>query len=177
MLETYSYSTKLKWLLGGSIIFTFAAYQLAFAKTIHLYSKQQELTQQLAQSQTVEQDIANLQRTFQAQQSAQQKDFDEEWIFEVFTMLCRDNDMVIMGLERAERYLHEQHEVITNKVVLEGNFANALRVMDAVEHEFRLGMVVAAQFDKRRNRETKQNELVTIFYLRNIQPLDNEKSN
>ena len=167
-LETYKQKTIA---LGiGSFLFLILAYQLAFKKTFIERSKYHDAQNRLDNVQSLEKEVAQyhgLLANFD-QNTTSNLPPSQTNLYELISSFCDENDLIIEEMPEVSVYdntdfLLEQH-IFTFK----GEYRTMLRLLYAIEQEWKIAKVVSSHFYLEKNRQTRQEELKAQFHLQNI---------
>jgi len=156
----YTWKTKNKLLITGSICFAFLVYQLAVKKTINVrntYFLQQKgyETKQITLKEISElkKRITNLSTPTEGLQA--QNFFETEFI----VSLTYDTDVIVKNLSEAVVVAESSRHILYNAYYFSGPFIQLLKLLDHTEKNTSIN-VLNAQFYKEKNQVTRKTELI-----------------
>lgn len=167
-----TYKKKVVALLLGSLGFLIIAYWLTISKTVEAYTDNSSMQERLAQATTVEKDISHYQQLLSNLDKQQHNQFSQEALFEFSTNFCQEHKLVIKKMPQASIALQNDYKIMTNLIEVEGNFIAITQLLYALEQEEKLGHIVSCQYQLRKNRESRTQELIGAIYLQNIQSVN-----
>lgn len=100
----------------------------------------------------------------------------QELLLEKVSRYCSKNRLVLKQLPQTHSYVHQDFKVETHKVVVEGSFHKLLKLIYAIENDFKLGKLVSVRFETEKDFVTKSISLTASIYFQNIKSIPHEKT-
>ncbi len=87
---------------------------------------------------------------------------------------CQQHQLTLKSFPKTHYYKDKDYLVMTNKLVVEGEFIKILKLIYLFEQKFQLGKIISVQFDKERDRKTKRMKLYGSLFIQNVKHVKNE---
>ena len=182
MLNNYTYKQKNIALIGVAFLFALISYFGAIKNTVSLINSCSELEDKLIQIKDAPKELALIER--------QLKEFEilfgkvdtnqinyQPYLLETISNYCNSNDLILKEFPKPLIYAEQDFIIETNKIILEGEFIELLKLIYLIEQTKKLGNISNLHFQTftRTIDNVKQTYLSSTFYLQHIIPQKNEK--
>ncbi|MCQ2082597.1 MAG: hypothetical protein MJZ11_13160 [Lachnospiraceae bacterium] len=97
----------------------------------------------------------------------------EQIILDKTTKFCKNNSLTLIEFPQTSYSEYQDYQILTNKVVLEGNFISIVKFIHDSERINKTGMVAAVQLTKKKDLQTKKEHLFSYIYFQNIKSKSN----
>lgn len=178
MFKNITYKKKLIILLAGFVIFLFVAYSLSIKNTFELADQCEAYETQLDFVKDAPVKIAQLQKELDSKEQLLGRNLSEtefqEQLLQKISSHCSKNDLVIRELPQVHTYRQHEYEIETYTTVIEGSYVRLLKLLYAMEQEYRIGKVVSAKFISKKDFKTNRLRLTLSMYIQNIKKDNNE---
>jgi len=180
MLNKLTYRKKIYLLLTGFVVFLFIAYSLSIKSTFELASQCSVYEEQLEFVKDAPLKIAALQKEIDIKEQilgrSNAGDEFQENLLKQITGFCQKNQLILREYPQVHNYIQQEYNIETNEIVIEGQFIKLLKLLYALEQEYKLGKVVSAKFMSKKDFKTNQMKLTLTIYVQNIKKENNEKT-
>jgi hypothetical protein len=169
-----TYQQKNKVLLVGYLIFLFAAYQLAISKSWELYTQNKELEEKINSSSSNYRGKEELEKKRQLLDHRISSFFvdsvsHQDYLLGTISTYCNQHHVLIKEIPAMSKYIEDDFEVGTYKVVLEGDFIPLLKMVYLLEQKNKMGRISSVLFSLKYDNKRKKEILSMILYIQNIQ--------
>ena len=158
-------------LLGGAFVL-FLVYQLSISETLVAWGKNKNYKEATNRHLTSE-DITSKKEHLtvinkRLKSKAQNKEELRKTLLSYISELSTELKLNLVSLP--EMSTKEETGFITyiNKVDLEGNYENQVKILNEIEQHADFGQVVSVEFNKVRNKVTKRDQLIMSLYIQSI---------
>lgn len=162
-------------LLGlGIITFLIMSYALAIKKTISLRNESNMLEEQVARFNDLPSELAVLNKKKKYYDSIlASMDFNntsqQNNLIRSITVEAEKNQVKVMDFNQPHIYLFEENTQYTYNFVLEGNYADILKVVYALEKKGNFGDVIHLDFEKKKDYKTNREFLNADVLVQQVQ--------
>ncbi len=165
------YKRKTLYLGIGFLLALFVIYYLAIRSTINLYKDNIEMVEHVSiELNPLEQiNIKNEEEQLRASILSYSIDSltSGNLLLSVTGNLCKKNNVVLKDVPLYEDSELNGYRVRTNRVIVEGQFINLLKLLNDFENS-KIGRVSSASFQTYFNRIKNKNTLVLTIYIQNV---------
>ncbi len=146
------------------------AYFFSFRNTIDAYSLSKSNRSALQEASSAPQQIKQFRDQLSLlEESLIQSNYNRQVLFEAVNTFCESHELKLDYFHPEQRYVHNDYEIITNKVEVEGDYKSIVELIYYLEQEQKLGHIVSTNFEKKEERRTKRKYLTAEIYIQNIQ--------
>lgn len=157
-------------LLAGFILLLIIAYVFSIRNTVDAYIISKRQQHSLEDVSNAPQRIKQFQDQLASlDHSLVQSDYNRQQLFESVNTFCESQDLKLDYFHPEQRFLHNDYEIITNKVEVEGTYKSIVRLIYYLEYEQKLGHIASTNFEQKEERRTKRKYLTAEIYIQNIQ--------
>ncbi len=182
MFNNYTYKQKNIVLIGMAFLFVPITYFGAIKNTLSLISSCSDLEYKLIEIkdsprelELIDNQLSEIEMHF-GKIDTNQLNY-QPYILETVSNYCNSNDLILK--EFPEPLLYAEHDFIieTNKITLEGEFTELLKLIYLIEQTKKLGNISSLHFQTftRTAENVKQTYLSSTIYLQHIITQKNEK--
>ncbi len=174
-----SYKRKLILLVFGSLMLILMIYGLAIKKTMILRSEYKDLANQLSTVTNAPVQIENLKQKLVSIDGIIGANINDNYVLKEQILnhcgeYCNKNNLVIKDFPEIHSFSHENYQIETSKIVIQGEFIDVLKLIYMFENQYKIARVVSVNFHTEKNIRTKQKFLETDIYFQNVNILNNE---
>ena len=156
-------------LLGAILFFGMLIYLVSIQRTLSSYNSYQQKKEQLSRVSNANQLIAQYQSELAQFQQNTQQSYNRENLLEEVTTFCREHRLLVKTFPQAQRVKENNYPIITNKIQVEGDYKEVVKLAYLLEQEQRLGSISSLQFFTYKDRYKKKKLLRANIVLRNIE--------
>ena len=166
-----NYKKKTGYLLAGFFLSLVLVWMFSIKNTVALYVQNKEITANIEQSgksedkETLRHELNSLQKTIETY-SVDSVD-GGDMILKTTGELCRKNNVVLKDVPQSEDSEANTFKIRTNKVIMEGNFINLLKVLNDFENN-KAGHIASASFESYFDNRRKNTILTLTIYIQNV---------
>lgn len=179
MFNNLTYKKKVLYLLAGFVVLLILSYALSIRRTIalgeicnRLEQQKESLQNAPAKIRKINQELANINAIIGKDMHV---DMDvQSAILEKTGQFCQKQKLTFKRFPKTHYYNEKDYLVMTNKLVMEGEFIKILKLIYLFEQEFQLGKIISVQFEKERDRKTKRMRLYGSLLIQNVKHIQNE---
>jgi len=154
----------------GMVLLLVLAYLFSFRNTIAAYQLSKNNQLALEEASSAPQQIKQFQDQLSLLEvSLIQSDYNRQVLFEAVNTFCDAQSLKLDHFHPEQRYIHNDYEIITNKIEVEGVYKDIVELIYYLEQEQRLGHIASTNFVKKEERRTKRKYLTAEIYIQNIQ--------
>lgn len=176
--KNLKYKQKIYLLSGIIFIFLIISYNMAFKKTILLGRQCKEFKEKLENIQTAPQKIHSLKKEIACLDNIIGNTNDtvhiQDAILESITSYCKNNTLTLKELPKTHTITDKDYLVETCKLVVEGSFANILKLIFLFETSYNIGKVASVNFELINLRTRGRPSLETTIFIQNIRLIHHE---
>lgn len=177
--QNLTYRKKNKLLIGAAVLLLMISYFLPISRTIGLYVENDGLRDQLKLANSAPAYIEKLEtESNQLNESfsyLEQEDQLRKELLEKIGRACEKYDVLFKNFKNPHIALNDDVTIETHEVVLQSTYTNLLKTIYELEHELKIGKVVAVSFRVEQNRRTKKSYLLAHVYVQSIKPDKHDK--
>ena len=173
VLKELTYKKKNLLLMGGSVLFALIIYFSAIKNTLDLYTRCNELVEQLLQADNASYQMIQLQKELQEIESIygdnkETSSNHQQVLLETISNYCSGNNVILREFPKSTVFNEQDFSVESNMVVVEGSFNNLLRLIYLLEQKNKTGKIASVQFQTKNDFKTKQLALIASIYIQTI---------
>lgn len=167
-LQTYKQKTIAVGI--GSLLFLIIAYQLAFKKTFTEINKYSTTQDKLANVDVLKKQVTEYQSLLASFNDNKPTNLplSQGNLYELISKFCDENGLIIEQMPEVKVYDNQAFLIEQHNFIFKGEYREMLRLLYAIEQEWRIAKVVSSRFYLEKNRENRQEELKAEFHLQNI---------
>jgi hypothetical protein len=167
-------------LLIGYVFFLFAVYELAISKSWDLYSQNNTLKEKIGSSKASYTNKKELDRKKQILDIRISSFFvdsvsHQDHLLETVSTYCHQHQVLIKEIPPMVRYVEDDFQISTYKIVVEGDFIPLLKMVYLLEQKSKLGRISSSLFSLKYDPKRKKEILSMVLYIQNIQSYAHEK--
>jgi len=173
MFENRTYKTKNKLLLLIAVLALLLVYLFGLKKTINAIVEYKRISENYEQAQNAPRLLLELQKKLNKINKS--VDFSkentltaEQNILELVTKICQEYKMTLMQFPKTNKTQKGDFLIETNQFVVEGTFANLIKLVFQIEQKNKVGRVASIHYELKKNMETKKHYLVATIFIQNI---------
>lgn len=172
MFTNLTYKKKIILMMAGFVVFLFIAWSVSIKSTFELANQCSICEEQLEFVKDAPLKIASLQKEIDVKEqilghSNAGVEFQEHLLKQV-TEFCQQNQLILREYPQVHNYIQQEYNIETNEIIVEGPFIKLLKLLYALEQEYKLGKVVSAKFMSKKDFKTNQMKLTLTIYVQNI---------
>ncbi len=179
MFKNLKYKRKVLYLSIGFIVFLFIAYSLTIKKTINakricdrMEVKKESLKNAPLKIKQIKQELAVINNKI-GKDITENMDIQSA-ILDKTGKYCQKNGLILKSFPKTHYHKEKDYMIITNIIVMEGDFVKMLKLIYQFEQKFKLGKVISVKFNKEKDRISKRLKLYGTLYIQNIKSINNE---
>lgn len=173
MLKNKNAKQRFRFLLAGMGLLLILAYCFSIRNTIAAYLLFKKNKKSLQEASNAPHLIRQFQEQLTVLESLLiQSDYDRQLLFETVNTFCDKYGLRLDYFHPEKRFTHNDYEVITNQIKIEGAYKDITVLIYHLEQEKKLGHIASVSFDKQEERRTKRKYLTADIYVQNIQPVN-----
>ena len=163
---------KLRFLIGGFILFCIITYFLTVNKTIDAYKTYRNSTVQLEAINNAPAQIAQYKHFLeQADSTGLIKSYDRQKLFFGVNTFCSENHLSLRNFYPEQINNQNGLKVITNQIIVEGSFSNITKLAYYLEKQAIIGHISSLKFEKIFDRNLNRSYLTGRFFIQNVIPI------
>jgi len=157
-------------LILGISLLLIVAYFFSFRNTINAFTLSSNNSQALEEASSAPMQIKQLRNQLALlEESLVQSNYNRQALFEAVNTFCESHELKLDYFHPEQRYIHDDYQIITNKVEVEGAYKNIVELIYYLEQEQKLGHIASTNFERKEERRTKRKYLTAEIYIQNIQ--------
>lgn len=157
--------------IAGISIITVCAYFFSFRNTFNTMIQYNELQDRINAINDAPQKIVSLNTKMSQMEHLliDNNDVDvEQVLLEKTTDFCKNTNLTLIEFPQTLYSEYQDYHILTNKVVLEGDFKSQVQYIHDSERINKIGMIAAVQLTKKKDLRTKKEQLFSYIYFQNI---------
>ncbi len=179
MFNNLTYKKKVMYLFAGFVILLILSYSLSIRRTVKLGEICTNLEEQKESLQNAPSKIQKIGNELNNINAMIGKDMHVDMdvqsaILEKTGHYCQHQRLTLKSFPKTHYYKDKDYLVMTNKLVVEGEFIKILKLIYKFEQKFQLGKIISVQFEKERDRKTKRMKLYGSLFIQNVKHIKNE---
>lgn len=170
--EKYTYKQKNYALLLLGVLLIAAAYKRSFKTTIETRAYKQEIETKIQEAKYASHNIKSIQKALlQLNKVIGKENITIEKVQQGFLNFFarRSQRLAVYQIDEVLSYKHPDFAVLTHRIVLKGNFIDALKFIYALEKEFDLAKLLNVSFEYKKMNADEGEDLYTILLLQNYE--------
>jgi hypothetical protein len=172
VLKGITYRTRFQFLIVTSLLLAIFVYQLGVRKTVNAISSYQELSNKTKEIEQAPQRLGAIRKELKDLDRFTSADVNESAVhstlLENVSDFCRNNNLVIRDFPQTIEKRDQGFVIEQNKMVVSGNFRDALKLIYLLEQEKKMGQVISTDFKETIDKATKKKFLQTTLYFQKI---------
>ena len=171
MFANLTYKQKLLGLMGVVVILSLAANKRSFKVTRQAYNQVKELEDKLefVNSSTTDISQTQLELKYYDKILGKQGVDPEEIQQEILDFTSSFEEVYVFNLDEIHLAESNGFNVISNQLILEGNFNSLLEIVYAFEREFKFSNIVSISFVKEKEFQTRKDKLRVKIIFQNYE--------
>ncbi len=179
MFNNLTYKKKVLYLIAGFVLLLILSYSLSIRRTVTLSKICNKLEEQKESLQNAPSKIREIGQELNNINTLIGKDMHinmdvQSAILEKTGHFCQQHQLTLNNFPKTHYYKDKDYLIMTNKLVVEGEFIKILKLIYLFEQKFQLGKIISIQFDKERDRKTKRMKLYGSLFIQNVKHIKNE---
>lgn len=170
--EKYTYKQKNYALLLLAVLLIAVVYKRAFNPTLETLTYKKEIQEKIERSKSAFQDISMLQKNLiQLNRLIGKENVTVEKVQQGFLNFFarRSSRIHVYQIDEVLTYKHPDFTILTHRIVLRGNFIDALKFIYILEKEFNLAKVLNVSFEYKKMNADGPADLYTALMLQNYE--------
>lgn len=170
--EKYSYKQKNYALLILAVLLLAAAYKRSFKTTIDTMSYKREVEEKIEAAKHASRNILLVQKSLgQLNKIIGKENITVEKVQQGFLNFFarKSQHLGVHQIDEVLSYEHPDFKILTHRIVLKGNFIDALRFLYALEKEFDLAKLLNVSFEYKKMNADEGAGLYTVLLLQNYE--------
>lgn len=172
MLKGFTYRRKYQFLFVISLLFAILVYQFGVHKTVNAISNYKELSSKTREIEQAPQRLSAIRKQLRDLERFTSTEANDNvahsTLLENVTDFCRNNNLVIKDFPQTLEKRDQGFIIEQNKIVVSGNFEDALKLIYHLEQEKKMGQVISSDFKETIDKATKKTFLQTTLYFQRI---------
>ncbi len=168
--DKYSFKQKNYALLILTVLILFVAYKRVFSTTIETLNYRDELEQKIEFASKSDKEIREQQlRLSVLNKYIGEENNSVEKVQQGFLNFFaeRSNGLKVIQIDEVLNYKHPDFEINTHRIVLEGDYSNAIRFIYELEREYNLAKLLNVNFTYSKNDSNSSAKLYTTLLIQN----------
>ena len=168
--DKYTYKQKNYALLLLGVLLIAVAYKRSFKTTLETRAYKQEIEEKIRAAKYASQNIKSIQQALlQLNKVIGKENITIEKVQQGFLNFFarRSQHLTVYQIDEVLSYRHPDFTVLTHRVVLRGNFIDALKFIYALEKEFDQAKLLNVSFEYKKMNADQGEDLYTVLLLQN----------
>ncbi len=170
--DKYTYKQKNYALLLLGVLLIAVAYKRSFKTTLETRAYKQEIEEKIRAAKYASQNIKSIQQALlQLNKVIGKENITIEKVQQGFLNFFarRSQHLTVYQIDEVLSYRHPDFTVLTHRVVLRGNFIDALKFIYALEKEFDQAKLLNVSFEYKKMNADQGEDLYTVLLLQNYE--------
>lgn len=168
-----TYQKRFLVLCAGLTILSILSYKLSFSKTVEAMKVNTQLEEKVGRISGLDNELLKYKQMTaglvgeHSGSGVGSFDFNQGLLDKV-GRFCEDKKLVLVEYAEPLRGEEKGYTIETGMITVEGEFKPLLELLHRLQNEFKLGSVVAADFEKEQNYRRNREELFVKIYVQKI---------
>ena len=169
LLKNYSPKQKIRYLIGLFMLFILMSYRFSIFPTIEAYQEYKKQKNEVQQAATAPAQIRQYKELLITMENRfSQTTYDRAILFEMLNTFCGQHQLKLNHFMPEQRHQHHQYELITNPIVVQGNYIDMVNLAYYLEYVKAIGHIASSNFQIIKDRKHRKTYLEGTFYLQNV---------